>query len=74
MITIKTNLLEKVVYTLEEFKAEVIGMIEFSVKEKEYALADLCVDMIAEDITGVFGDHQMPKEGLDIIERELNAF
>lgn len=71
MISIKTELLDRRGYTEADFRTEVRGMIQFAINEKEYLLEELSIDMIAEDITGIFGEHQMSEEGLNIINEEL---
>lgn len=71
MLTIKTELKPKVEYTEEEFREEAKGMIQFAINEKGYSFNELSPDMIAEDITGIWGEHQMPKDGMDIIRKEL---
>jgi len=71
MLTIKTELKQKVEYTEEEFREEAKGMIQFAINEKGYSFEQLSADMIAEDITGIMGEHQMPKKGMEIIREEL---
>ena len=74
IIKFTTDIGYKVSYTEEEFREDVRSTIDFAVGEKEYPLQDLTPNFIAEDITGIFGEHGISKEGLDIIEQELKIF
>ena len=71
MITYKNDLEKKVQCTEEEFHKEVVDMIEFNVNEKGYPIDNITPDLIAEDITGIFENHQMPEEGMNIIVEEI---
>ena len=69
-----TELGGNITMTKEAFREEARRMIEFAVVDKDYSLEDLSPDMIAEDISGITGHHQMPEEGLAIIKEELSNF
>lgn len=64
----------EVVLTEEQFREEAIGFIYSAINEKGYAFNEIDSHMIAEDITGVMGDHRLSKDALLIIEEELNNY
>ena len=76
-VTYTTDLNNLVEMSKEKFKQVVLNAIEFAINEKEYALKDLTVDFIAEDITGIIKsyhekDFEMNKAGLAIIKQVLS--
>lgn len=73
MITFVNDLGNELSYTKDEFIIEVNSMIEFAL-DKEYKMSDLSVQMIGEDITGVFGKFEMSANGLQIIYNILKNY
>lgn len=73
-ITFTTDIGNELSLTEGELRNAAFSSIEFAVNDKEYDLKDLTADFVAEEITGTFGNHGMPKEGLQIIREELNRF
>lgn len=74
MIKYTTDIGNKVNCTEEEFREDAKSMIEFAINEKEYTIDSIDVQMIAEDVTGVFGEHGLSDRALEIIEEQLNSF
>lgn len=58
----------------EDFRTCVVESIDFAVNNKEYSLDDIDSDFIAEEITGIYGEHGMPTEALIMIGEELQKF
>ena len=76
-VTFTTDLNNKIKMRVEDFKATVVETIDFAVNQKGYAINDLTVEFIAEDITGVIKswhgkEHDMNNVGLSIIKDVLN--
>lgn len=74
MINYITDIKVEVKSTVEEFRKEVVSTIDFAVRDKEYKIGSFNADFIAEDITGIMGEHGMSQEALVIIEEELAAY
>lgn len=72
MITVKSDIGKVFTLTPGEFKKEIVKIIEWALSEKEYPLADYTAVMAAEDLTGIFGNHGVPAEGMKIIQDELD--
>lgn len=69
-----TDIGSEIVCTEEEFHDEAKSMIEFAMNEKDYTIDGIDAKMIAEDITGIFGEHGLSERALEIINEQLNSF
>ena len=74
MIAFKTELRDKLEMTKDDFRNEVKSTILVALNDKEYPIEQVSAHMIAEDITGIWGEHQMPEVGMDIIREELALY
>ena len=74
MIKIKTDTRNIVEYTEDYFRAEIKGLLTFALNEKGYDIKDISPDMLAEDITGIFGEHNVPQEGMLIIQKVITEY
>lgn len=73
-ITFMTDIKVEVNCSEEDFRVCVVETIDFAVNNKEYELKDISPDFIAEDITGISGEHGMSADALAIIGEELQKF
>lgn len=74
IIKFRTDINIDVTLTVDAFITATKDMIDFAINEKGYALDDLTVDFIAEDITGKVGNHGLSVDGLLIINNVLNDY
>lgn len=74
MIKFTTDIGVEIELTEGQLRAEAKSMIEFAMNEKDYTIDGIDAKMIAEDITGIFGEHGLSERALEIINEQLNSF